>query len=102
MARKIRRLAIGVTLVLLLCLGIGVVSYSAVGVTCKIGTGGLPLSVYDLSAVPQSVAEDATRLATELFGDYQEKYNDFMNQLLAMYSKSKDKDFVVIVNSCGW
>jgi len=48
------------------------------------------------------VAEDATRLATELFGDCQEECDDFVSQLLAMYAKAKDKDFVVIFNSGGW
>ena len=104
MSGKIRRFGIGVILALVLSLVIVAVSYSAVGITCEIGTGGLPLSVYDLSAVPQSVAEDATRLATELFGDCQEKCNDFVSQLLAMYSEVKDKDFVVIFNpgGLGW
>jgi len=102
MKRKTRRFTIGVILALVLLLVIAVVSYSAVSVTCKIGTGGLPLSVCDFSAVPQPVAEDAARLATELFGDCQEKGNDFVNQLLAMYSEAKDKDFVVIFNSGGW
>jgi len=101
MRSKIRRLGIGVTLALVLSLVIMAVSYSAVGVTCEIGTGGLPLSVYDFSAVPQSVAEDAAGLATELFGDCQEKCNDFVNQLLAMYSEAKGRDFIVIFNSGG-
>ena len=102
MKRKLCRLGIGVTLAIIIALTIVAVSYSAVGVTCEVGTGGLPLSVYDLSAVPQSVAEDATRLATELFGDYQEKCDDFVSQLLTMYLEANDKDFVVIFNSGGW
>ena len=99
---KIRKLGIGVTLAIIIALTIVAVSYSAVGVTSQVGSGGLPLSVYDLSAVPQSVAEDATRLATELFGDCQEKCSDFVSQLLVMYSQTQDKDFVVIFNSGGW
>ncbi len=104
MRSKIRKLGIGVTLtvVLLLAIVLLVPSSLVIGVICEAGTEGLPLSVYDLSAVPQSVAEDAARLATELFGDCQEKYNNFVSQLLAMYSKAKDKDFVVIFNSGGW
>jgi len=102
MARKIRRLTIGVILALVLSLVIVAVSYSAVGVTCEIGTEGLPPSAYDLLAVPQSVAEDATRLATELFGEHQEKCDDFVNQLLSIYSVAKDKDFIVIFNPGGW
>ncbi len=46
-----------------------VLTASQVGVTSEIGSGGLPLLAGDHSAVPQSVTDDATRLATELFGD---------------------------------
>ena len=102
MKSKIRKLGIGVTLALIIALTIMALSPSEVGVTCEVGTGGLPSSVYDLSAVPQPVTEDAARLATELFGDCQEKCNDFVSQLLATYSKAKDKDFIVIFNSGGW
>lgn len=102
MKRKLCRLGIGVTLAIIITLLIVALLPSEVGVTCEIGTGGLPLSVYDLSAVPQSVAEDATNLATELFGDYQEKCNDFVSQLLTMYLEANNKDFVVIFNSGGW
>jgi len=101
MSGKICRVGTGVILALVLLLVIVAVSYSAVGVTSEVGTEGVPLSVYDLSTVPQSVVEDATRLATELFGDYQEEYNDFVNQLLAIYSEVEDKDFIVIFNPGG-
>ena len=79
-----------------------VVFYSEVGVTCEVGTGGFPISVSDLSAVPESVVEDAAGLAKELHGDCQEKYYDFVNQLLAAYLEAKDKDFVVLFNPGGW
>ena len=77
-------------------------SASQVAVTSEIGSGGLPLSASDLSTVPQSVTEDATKLATELFRDDPENYDDFKNQLLAAYLEAKDKDFVVVFNSGGW
>ena len=104
MALNIRRLGVLVALTAVLLLGAALLalSYSEVGVASEIGTGGLPLSSSDLSVVPQSVTEDATRLAMELFGDYQEKYEDFTNQLLATYVEAKDKDFVVIFNAGGW
>jgi len=104
MASKIRRLGILVALALILSLGVVLLalSYSGVGVTSEIGTGGISLSVSDSYAVPQSVAEDATGLARELFGDYQEKCDDFVNQLLAIYSEAKDKDFVIVFNPGGW
>jgi len=104
MGINIRRLGILVALTIVLLLGAGLLtlSYSDVGVTVGVGNGGVPLSVPDLSAVPQSVADDATKLATELFGDYQEKHDDFVSQLLAAYVEAKGKDFVVIFNSGGW
>ena len=102
MRKKIRRIGIGITLAVVISLVIAVLSYSGVGVTCKIGTGGLPLSDCDLSAMPQSVAEDATELSTELFGDSQEKCDDFASQLLAVYSEAQDKDFIMLFNPGGW
>ncbi len=104
MGINIRRLGIIVALTIVLLLGAGLLalSYSDVGITVGVGTGGVPLSVPDLSAVPKSVADDATKLATELFGDYQEKHDDFVSQLLAAYVEAKDKDFVVVFNSGGW
>ena len=104
MAINIRKLGILVALTAVLFLGMALLffSYSDVGITGIVGTGGLPLSVPDLSAVPESVAEDATKLARELFGDYQEKYNDFASQLLASYVEAKDKDFVLVFNPGGW
>ena len=104
MAINIRKLGILVALSAVLILGVAALffSYSDVGVAVGVGTGGLPLSVPDLSAVPESVAEDATELAKELFEDYQEEYEDFVSQLLAAYAEAVDKDVVVIFNSGGW
>ena len=104
MGSKIGRLGILIALAAVCLLGVMLLtfSYSEVGVFSKIGTEGLPLSTSDLSAVPQSVAEDAIGLATALFGDSGEKSNDFVNQVLAVYSEAKDKDFVVVFNSGGW
>ena len=101
---KIRRLGIVITLGLVLLLGIAVLaaSYSESGVTCMIGTEGIPPSLSDFSAIPQSVVDDATELAVELFGDGQEKCDDFVNQLMAIYSEAEDKDFVIVFNSGGW
>ena len=99
-----RRLSLGLVLaaVMLISLVLLVFSYSEVGITCEIGSDGIPPAVSDLSAVPQSVVEDATRLATELFGDCQDKVDDFVNQLLATYLEAKDKDFVIVFNPGGW
>lgn len=98
------RLRIVIALAVILMLGVVglVASYSEIGVTREVGVGGLPMSVGNLADIPQSVVEDATALAEELFGDHQAKRDDFVNQLLATYLEAKDKDFVVIFNPGGW
>jgi hypothetical protein len=104
MAANIRKLIILVVLAAVMLLGFGQValSYVDIGLTDIEDTGETALSVPDLSAVPQSVADDAIRLAQELFGDYHERYNDFVNQLLATYVEARDKDIVVLFNPGGW
>jgi len=101
---KIGQLVILLGLSAILCLGMVLVasSYPGIGVTCEVGTGGLPLAAYEGSGIPQSVIEDATEMARTLFGDSQEKANNFVNQVLAVYSEAKDKDFVILFNSGGW
>ncbi len=104
MANNLRKLGIlvGVVAVLFLGMLLLALSYTNVGITDKIGAGTAPLSVPDLSVVPESVAEDAAALATEIFGDYGEKYEDFVGQLLTMYVAAQGKDFVVVFKSGGW
>ncbi len=104
MRSKVRRLGIAVTVVVAIALAVVLLAPSSLpsGVTSEVGSGGFPLSTYDLSAMPQSVVEDATGLATELCGDCQEMGNDFISQLLATYSAAKDSDFIVFFNSGGW
>jgi len=102
--RKISRQRITVVLAVALPLLVVVLVLTAsqIGVTSETGSGGVPLSATDLSAVPQSVIEDATKLATEQFGDGQEKCDNFVNQLLGTYLEAKNKDFVILFNSGGW
>ncbi len=104
MAAQIRRLKIVVTLTVVISLAIVLLvpPSSVVGMLLRGGHEGLPLPPSDFSAVPQSVVEDATILATEVYGNYQEKYNDFIDQLLATYLEAKDEDFVIIFNPGGW
>ena len=104
-ASRIHRLRIGIIaliVVISFAIILSALSLSWVGVTREIGTGGLPLSACDPSAVPQTVAEDAVRLSTELFGDCQEERDTFIGQLLAMYCEARDKDFIVFFNPGGW
>jgi len=104
MANNLRKLGILVALAAVLFLGAVLVAftYTAVGVTRDVETGGSPLYAPGLATVPEAVAEDAVELALELFGDYQVKSQDFANQLLVMYVEARDRDFVVIFNPGGW
>ena len=100
----VRRIGIGIALAVVLSLAVVLLvpPSSMPGVVCEVGGGELTMSAGDLSAVSQPVAEDAARLATELFGDCQEKCDDFANQLLATFLEAKEKDFVILFNSGGW
>lgn len=104
MAGKVHRLKIAVILTVVLSLAIVILVPSPMvsATTSEAGTGGIPLSIQDLSAVPQSIVDDAARLATELFGNGPREYHDFINQLLATYLVAKDKDIVMFFNSGGW
>ena len=68
MVINIRRLGILVALTAVLLLGTVLIafSYTSVGIAGSVGAGGVPLSVPDLSTVPELVAEDAAGLAMEL------------------------------------
>jgi hypothetical protein len=97
-----RQIVLALAVVLPLIILVLALTASQIGITSEIGNGGLPLAATDLSAVPPSVTNDATRIAAELLGDGQSNYNDFVNQLLGVYLEAKDKDFVVLFNPGGW
>jgi len=104
MMGKIYSLKRGIILIIALSFVMVVIVPSPLtgGVIREIGTEGLPLSTSDFSAVPQSVTEEATKLATELFGKGQEECHNFVNQLLVTYLEAKDKDFIIVFNPGGW
>lgn len=103
MAAKRRRLNIVVILVVAISLSVVLLAPSPVSpATVYVVGAEAPLQIQDYSAVPQSVVEDAGRLAAELFGNDQKKQQKFTGQLLATYVAAKDKDVVVIFNSGGW
>ena len=104
MAGKIKDITILTALsgVMLLALFVLSLSYVDVGVTDDFWSEGFVLADYNLADIPQSVADDAARLAGELFGNSQEKYERFVNDLLATYNSSRDKDIIVVFNSGGW
>jgi len=104
MSTQVRRLKIAVTLTVIISLAFVVMvpASSVVGIALKVGPEGLPLPNSDFSTVPQYVVEDATRLATEVCGSYNENCSDFIDQLLTAYLETEGKDVVVVFNSGGW
>ncbi|MBU2536251.1 MAG: hypothetical protein KKD83_08835 [Chloroflexi bacterium] len=101
---NLRKLGIFVALSTVLLLGLFLIAFSYVdiGFTDLVVGKEKPVKITDISAVPESVAEDATTMGLELYGDYHDKYTEFADQLLTAYIEAKDKDFVVIFNSGGW
>jgi len=104
MVRSIRRLKkfLALSAVLIFFLLLTALFTSNIGIIGSVGEGWVPLTASDLSGIPKSVIDDATQLAQQLFGNYQDKYHEFINQLLAMYLEAKDRDFVVLFNPGGW
>ena len=107
MASRFRRLKIGVALFVAASLAIVLLTPSpAVPSTAfEVGSGDTPVSIQDFSLVPQSLVDEAGELATELFGNNQQKRHQFTSQLLGMYLSAKDKGekvVVIINNSGGW
>jgi hypothetical protein len=88
--------------VFLLAVGWLTFCYTEVGMADGIGFGEPGFSGDKSLDIPQSVVEDATRLAIESVGDNQAKLQDFVNQLLAAYVAARDTDVVVVFNSGGW
>jgi hypothetical protein len=104
MSSKIFRLKITVVIVTAICLTIVLLAPSPVvpATTYRADSNGASLVIEDSSVVPQPIVNDAAEAAAELFGNDQQKCNDFISQLLYLYLEAKDKDIVIISNSGGW
>jgi hypothetical protein len=101
---NLRKLGIFTALGMVLLLGALLLAFSYI----DIGLADLafgeeePVAVYDISEIPESVVADAGAMAMDLYGDYQDKRDEYVNQLLTAYVEVKDQDFVVIFNPGGW
>jgi hypothetical protein len=104
MSSKIFRLKITVVIVTAICLTIVLLAPSPVvpATTYRADSNGASLVIEDSSVVPQPIVNDAAEAAAELFGDDQQKQNEFISQLLALYLEAKNKDVVIINNSGGF
>jgi hypothetical protein len=59
------------------------------------------LQTCDYSLLPQSVVDDAVKLAGEVKKEGGNIASDFADQLLAMYAEASKQDIVIIFNSGG-
>ena len=75
---------------------------SEVGMAKDIGIQGTSLSEIDYASVPQTVINDAARIAAELFSNSQRKLQNFTDQLLSTYVEARNSDVVVFFNPGGW
>jgi hypothetical protein len=60
------------------------------------------LAIDDFAGISQDVIDDASQRATVLFEDNEERREDFISHVLALYQEAKEIDVLVIVNSGGW
>lgn len=96
------RVWVSLVALVLLAGGFLAVTFSGVAVAFESGASGFPLALSDFSEVPESVVEDAVAMATELYGDCGERRDFFVQQLLGMYTSSRDKDFILLFSPGGW
>jgi hypothetical protein len=85
---------VAVVLLAFICLTL----FTEVGMARNIGIQEPSLSNVDFSAVPQSVIDDAVKMAGERTGESKEK---LVNQLVGTYVEASDKDIVIFFNSGG-
>jgi len=89
-----------VAVLLLVTIGLTLVDFE-VGMAKDIGIQEPALTDDDLSSVPPSVVDDAVKMATELVGKGNDKFQTLIDQLVGSYIKARDKDVVVFFNSGG-
>jgi hypothetical protein len=104
MKLNLRKLGVFLALTAVLFLGVVIIafSYIDIGLTDLADEKAEQVVMAGFAEIPESVVEDAATTAAELYGDYQDKYEEYVNQLLATYVEAKDRDFVVIFNPGGW
>ena len=91
-----------VTIVLLLAIMSVAFFYPEVGMAKTIGGPELRLPESEYPSIPQPVIADATRLAKEMVGNSQDRFQDLLNQILATYVEARNSDVVVVFNPGGW
>lgn len=74
---------------------------SEVGLASEIGIREPVFTNVDFSSVPQSVVDDAERMADELVGSSGERHQEVVNQLLGSFIAARNADIVIFFNSGG-
>jgi hypothetical protein len=105
MLGDLRKVWIGATITVILSLVIVLLAPSSVlpARTFLVADGQeTPLTLENLSALPQEIINQANNIAAELFGENRQKHDLMTEQLLALYQAVKDKDIIFIFNPGGW
>ena len=74
---------------------------SGIGMASDIGIREPDFTNVDFSSVPQSVIDDAEKMADELVGNGGERHQEVVNQLVGSYIAARDVDIVIFFNSGG-
>jgi len=103
--KKISRLCgpgsiVAVVMLVFVCLVLILYS-SSIGLASEIGIREPVFTSVDYSTVPQSVIDDAERIADEFVGDSGERHQNMVDQLVGSYIAARDADIVIFFNSGG-
>jgi hypothetical protein len=91
-----------VTAVMLVVIILVIILYnSEVGLANDIGIREPVFEDVDFSSVPQSVVDDAEKIADELAGDDEARHQVVMEQLVGSYIAASEADIVIFFNSGG-
>ena len=91
-----------VAAMMLVFIGLVFILYnSQVGMASDIGIREPVFKDIDFSSVPQSVVDDAEKMANELVGNDEARHQIVMDQLVGSYVAARDADIVVFFNSGG-
>jgi hypothetical protein len=104
MIKKYRKLVIVIASIAIILFGIIWLTLInlEVGMAKEVGVQEPTLPVYDRSAIPQDVYDDAMIKANELVGKSKDKLQTVLDELLSSYVAAKNADVVIFFNSGGW
>lgn len=98
-SRTLRRILVAFVILFVISLVLGSTA-STIGAVSEIGTGRQILTTgTELSVIPKSVIEDAHKYSATLLGEHDP---GFLNELLALFTQTRDKDLVILFNPGGW